>query len=56
MKFAARFRLIACAAAATLACGAHADELIGTLKKIHDEGVVTLSRDIAAKIEVHAKR
>ncbi|SEA26354.1 transporter substrate-binding domain-containing protein [Paraburkholderia sartisoli] len=42
MKFAARFRLIACVAAATFACGAHADELTGTLKKIHDDGAITL--------------
>ena len=42
MKFAARFRLIACIAAATFACGAHADELTGTLKKIHDDGIITL--------------
>lgn len=42
MKFAARFRLIACVAAATFACGAHADELTGTLKKIHDDGIITL--------------
>ncbi|MBV8628377.1 MAG: transporter substrate-binding domain-containing protein [Paraburkholderia sp.] len=42
MTFAARFRLIVCTAATVFACGAHADELTGTLKKIHDEGVITL--------------
>ncbi len=42
MKFTARFRPIACAAATMAMCSAQADELTGTLKKIHDDGVITL--------------
>ncbi|HEY1999306.1 transporter substrate-binding domain-containing protein [Paraburkholderia sp.] len=47
MRFAARHpscvrSALAALAAAWLACSAHAQELTGTLKKIHDDGVVTL--------------
>ncbi|MGE8474762.1 MAG: amino acid ABC transporter substrate-binding protein, partial [Paraburkholderia hospita] len=47
MKVAIKYKLVAIAAAAlaafmSLTVPAHAEELTGTLKKVHDDGLITL--------------